>query len=141
MVPAAPFWQDPTALAINRRQAHVPLRSFRGVQHAVQQLTRPPWVKPAEHYTEQNELKGSRQQQLSGCEWQFQVFDRPEAVPNGFWSKDFDASKFGKVIHGGQEARVAKSFDISWDASSDSRRHEPLLLDVRTRLATGRTGP
>lgn len=88
----APFWQDPGNIAINRRQSHVPLHSFRSAAGAVQQLSRPPWVT-----SDAAQRSDSRKQELSGCEWDFKVFESPAAAPKDFWKEAFDASSFGQV--------------------------------------------
>ena len=72
----------------------MPLRSFKSAAGAARTLSHPPWVQTAAA-----EPSHSRQQELSGCDWGFKVFDNPQAVPEGFWQPDFDAAGFGKVSY------------------------------------------
>jgi hypothetical protein len=71
---------------INKRKAHVPLRSFTSQDQAFQ------------HYRLASEVPTTpRQLMLSGDHWKFRLFGRPAEVTDGFWSLDFDASEWDEV--------------------------------------------
>jgi beta-galactosidase len=84
----AKFWQDPRALAINRRQSHTPLKSYVSPDAAARQLGL-----PSQGYAP----AGSREQLLSGCDWRFKLFDSPEAVPASFFERDYEEDGFTTV--------------------------------------------
>jgi beta-galactosidase len=84
----AKFWQDPRALAINRRQSHTPLKSYVAPDAAVRQLALP---------TQGYAPAGSREQLLSGCDWRFKLFDSPEAVPASFHEPGYADDGFTTV--------------------------------------------
>ncbi|WIA37008.1 hypothetical protein OEZ86_013994 [Tetradesmus obliquus] len=81
----AVFWQDPRALAINRRQSHTPLKSYVAPDAAARQLALP---------TQGYAPAGSREQLLSGCNWHFKLFDSPEAVPAAFHDTSYEEEGF-----------------------------------------------
>lgn len=87
----APFWEDPRALAINRRRSHTPLRSFVSSEKAVRYLVQPPLQQqhpcPAE----------SSEQLLSGCSWRFKLYRNPDEVLDNVYHPDFDDSSFESV--------------------------------------------
>lgn len=95
----AVFWQDPRALAINRRQSHTPLKSYVAPDAAARQLALP---------TQGYAPAGSREQLLSGCNWHFKLFDSPEAVPAAFHDTSYEEEGFITVR--------ADSFADSWMA-------------------------
>jgi hypothetical protein len=84
----AKFWQDPGALAINRRQSHTPLKSYVAPAAAAKQLALP---------TQGYAPAGSREQLLSGCDWRFKLFDSLEAVPADFHDTSYDEDGFTTV--------------------------------------------
>jgi hypothetical protein len=84
----AKFWQDPRALAINRRQIHTPLKSYVAPDAAARQLALP---------TQGYAPAGSREQLLSGCDWRFKLFDSPEDVPASFSKRAFEEDGFTRV--------------------------------------------
>lgn len=96
---AAPFWADPRVLALNRRQSHTPLHSWRCRETALQHLLQQPSLQQHAPRTSDS------QQLLSGCSWQFKLVDNPSAVPSGFHEPGFDASSFTQV-RGGADMRV-----------------------------------
>lgn len=71
-------WENPAVVGINKRKAHVPLRSYTSASQA------------AEHYRLASEAPPSpRLLSLNGDSWRFRLFDRPEAVPEGFHQPGF----------------------------------------------------
>lgn len=107
---SAPFWQDPGSIAINRRNSHVPLHSFRSPASAVQHLSTPPWTAldapdaaQAPYQAQHDRPRVGSRQELSGCEWAFKVFPNPASVPDGFWRTGYDDSGFGTVRSAGDK--------------------------------------
>lgn len=105
---SAPFWQDPGSIAINRRNSHVPLHSFRSPASAVQRLSTPPGTAldapdaaQAPYQAQHDRPRVGSRQELSGCEWAFKVFPNPASVPDGFWGTGYDDSGFGTVRSAG----------------------------------------
>jgi hypothetical protein len=72
--------------SINKRKAHVPLRSFTDLRqiYAFYDLLTPDPHLP-------------RQLPLNGDSWRFHLADKPSLVPQRFWEPDFDASTWNKV--------------------------------------------
>ncbi|MCB2198838.1 DUF4981 domain-containing protein [bacterium] len=72
---ANPDWnryiEDPEVYAINQEEPHAPLALFDSIDEAKVDGARNPWSAS-----------------LNG-EWQFQLYDTPEAVPEGFYETDF----------------------------------------------------
>src|SRR5690349_7902951 len=101
----APFWQDPGNIAINRRNSHVPLHSFKSVAAATKHLSKPPWrnqdastaAGAAAAGAGRCSPRDSRRQELSGCEWGCKVFPNPKAVPEDFWEVKCDDTAFTRV--------------------------------------------
>ncbi|GBG81345.1 hypothetical protein CBR_g32018 [Chara braunii] len=102
-------WEDPTVVSRNKRRAHVPLHSHRDEDSAVrfwwkrsvdataQGAEKAPWgdeaveeaVASAKWWTEGL----TRVKSLSG-EWKFHLASKPEEVPDGFHTVDFDDSSW-----------------------------------------------
>jgi hypothetical protein len=93
--PPRPFWEDPSALAANRRAAHAPLRSFPSADAAVRYYARPPPLADGELYA-----PCPRVARLGGRPWRFRVFPSPADAPGGFWEPGFDDSAFGEARGG-----------------------------------------
>ena len=121
-----PFWEDPTTVAINRRAAHAPLRSFTSADAALRRYllaadARPllpvdgdsgsaavaaaPAPAPPKSQPQPQPASpagwdvepGTRVARLSGRAWRFQLFGRVADAPSRFWADDFDDSAFGEV--------------------------------------------
>eukprot|EP00887_Chlorella_sp_A99_P002901 scaffold6.g2901.t1 len=84
-VQAAPRdWENPAVVGINRRRAHVPLRSYTSPAQA------------AEHFALAADASPSpRVLCLSGGAWRFHLACRPEEVPAGFWEPGFTEGSSG----------------------------------------------
>lgn len=78
-------WENPAVFGINQRSSHVPLRSHTSSDAAVA------------HFQRTAQPSGSRLTSLNGSDWAFRLFDKPEAVHEGFHEAAFDASGWGKV--------------------------------------------
>ena len=66
-------WQNSSVIEINKRRAHVPLKSY----------TSP--SQPLQHYASISATPASpRVLVLNGEHWRFKLFDRPEDVPQAF---------------------------------------------------------
>lgn len=78
-------FENPAVFGINQRNSHVPLRSHTTPDAAAAQ------------FQHGGQRRGSRVTLLNGSDWQFRLFDRPEAVPEGFQDGSFDASGWSKV--------------------------------------------
>ena len=84
--PSVPDWENPAVYGINKRAAHVTLRSFTHPQQAF------------EHYRLVSETTSSpRRLALNGTNWDFKLVDRPSEVPENFWDPQYDCSQWDKV--------------------------------------------
>eukprot|EP00877_Chromochloris_zofingiensis_P007801 jgi/Chrzof1/3274/Cz12g19050.t1 len=83
-------WESPGVTGINKRSAHVPLRSFATVSQAVEYYTRPAAT---------GDIFGacSRITKLSGQDWDFKLYDRISEVPEGFYTQDYSAADFTPI--------------------------------------------
>ena len=89
MMSKARDWENPAVVGINKRKAHVTLRSFTQPQQAFS------------HYRLEAEGAASpRQLWLNGDHWGFKLFDRPEDVPSDFGDAGYDTSTWDKVRAG-----------------------------------------
>ena len=81
-------WEDPTTFAIGQRSSHVPLHSFANEAEAVDSLT-----SIGRSVQESLSLKADGNIcDLCGM-WDFQLFDRPEDVPEDFWTLESSATQ------------------------------------------------
>ena len=78
-------WENPAIYERNRARMHVPLRSFRSTQAALSYFTDGP-----------DTAERPAVLDLNG-EWQFQLFDRPEQVADGFWKPEYDDNAWCNV--------------------------------------------
>lgn len=84
-----PHWENPTVFGINKRNAHVPLRSYTHVDQAFNFYRLQP---------ETVAFPSPRRQVLNGNDWKFCLKDRPSEVPEGFWKLDYkEANVWEKV--------------------------------------------
>ena len=59
---------------------------------------------------------------LSGPDWAFKLFDRPESVPKAFWEAAFDDGQWGKVGSSDPSAHTCNirgaPMDVPWIVKS-----------------------
>ncbi|PNH12217.1 Beta-galactosidase [Tetrabaena socialis] len=110
----SPDWENPAVLGINKRSSHAPLRSFRSLAASLAPLR--PGVHSAASPQEGDALVQQRTavseslsargvtgggewgvRCLSGCEWEFQLFQNPALVHEDFPTPSYDTSGWGKI--------------------------------------------
>lgn len=98
-------WENPAVVGINKRRAHVPLRSFTAPEQAWQHFALPPEAPTA--------AASPRLLSLNGGDWRFKLHARPEAVPSAFSQPEFqedgswsEVGAAGWVLLGGQSCRA-----------------------------------
>ena len=83
---AAADWENPAVYGINKRNAHVTLRSFTHPHQAF------------DHYRLLSETSSSpRRISLNGTNWDFYLARCPSEVPEDFWMPEYDCSQWDKV--------------------------------------------
>lgn len=99
-------WENPAVVGINKRRAHVPLRSFTAPEQAWQHFALPPEAPTA--------AASPRLLSLNGGDWRFKLHARPEAVPPAFIQPEFqedgswsEVGAAGWVLQGEQSCRAA----------------------------------
>ncbi len=83
-------WENPSIIGVNKRKAHVPLRSFTDRRQAFR------YFRLDDEYTSVS----PRRIFLNDKDWVFQLVDRPSKVPQNFWDASFDVSSWDKVRRG-----------------------------------------
>lgn len=81
-------WENPLVYERNRARMHVPLRSFTSKEAALQYFTAGPQEAPRPRIANLNSSSGN---------WAFRLYDRPEAVADGFFAADFDDQDWSPV--------------------------------------------
>lgn len=80
-------WENPAVIGINKRKAHVPLRSFLDSKSAT------------DYYVNGiGRVESSRKLSLDSSDWKFHLFDQPESVPTTVSYKDYDDSSWAEVL-------------------------------------------
>ena len=80
------IWENPGILGINKRAAHVQLRSFTSLNQI------------SEHYQLKSErFTSPRQISLNGDDWKFKLHSNPEAVDQTFHDDGFDDNQWDTV--------------------------------------------
>ena len=82
-------WENPSIYERNRCRMHVPLRSYKAKEAALQYFIDASQPSLQSRVLMLNSDSG---------EWRFKLFDKPESVATGFWAPDYDASEWKKVI-------------------------------------------
>ena len=79
-------WENPAVFGVNKRKAHVPLRSYSTPDQVFA------------HYRLLSETPTTpRQLVLNGDRWKFKLFESPGEVAEGFWDASYDANEWDEV--------------------------------------------
>ena len=97
-------WENPLVTSRQRLRPHVPLRSFRNADDAKKYFDdlafsalEDDWKKPGGSTDSYRDGVIS----LDGSDWKFQLFEKPDDVPDAFHSASFDDDTWKKVCIAG----------------------------------------
>jgi len=88
-------WENPAVFGINKRKAHVNLRSYTNQDQIFLQYANLEDGSPSPRY-----------HCLDGKDWRFKLYRAPESVPDNFHVPEYDDSKWNEVR--------LKKFTIDW---------------------------
>ena len=132
MGPPVPDWENPSVIGVNKRLAHVPLRSFTAPEQALL------------YYRLLSDLPPSpRVLSLNSERWRFKLCDRPSEVPPGFQHPAFSDESWAQVravwgstsTQGAAAAAAAAYFACSVCWNCTTRRRQPTLCRRRPQVA------
>ena len=81
-----PDWENPAVYGINKRAAHVTLRSYSNPREAFEDYK---LYKHTSH--------SSRRLYLNSFPWCFKLFEKPSDTPDDFYKQDYDARSWDEV--------------------------------------------
>lgn len=80
-------WENPSVYSRNKCRSHVPLRAHPSPDSALRYFLKGP-----------DAADNANVLSLNSKNWSFNLYDRPEDVPEDFSRPDFDDGKWGKVM-------------------------------------------